>query len=136
LLPVMTATLPARRPTVRPPSVVRVGARAVRVLGGAWGRDPGDVANLPRAVDNNQTLVSAYGVSMTAKRAGDIEVLVVDDHRTFGEAVGVALRMEKGFSVRVATSGRDALALASAEHADVVLMDLKMPQMGGVEPIR
>jgi len=73
---------------------------------------------------------------MTTKRAGEIAVLVVDDHRTFAEAVAVALRMEKGFSVRVATAGREALTLATEEHADVVLMDLKMPQMGGVEAIR
>jgi DNA-binding NarL/FixJ family response regulator len=73
---------------------------------------------------------------MTPKRAGTIEVLVVDDHRTFGEAVAIALGMDEGFSVRVATSGREAVALAGERHADVVLMDVKMPNMGGVEAIR
>src|SRR5438067_12581557 len=91
------------------------------------GGAPGDAPNLPTPVDNYQTGVPAYGVSMTTKRAGDIGVLVVDDHRTFGEAVAVALQVERGFAVRVATSGRDALTSAPEDHPDVVLMALKMP---------
>lgn len=73
---------------------------------------------------------------MSRGRAGSIDVLVVDDHRMFGEAVAMALRMEPDLSVRVVTSGRDAVASAKDRRADVVLMDAKMPQMGGVEAIR
>ena len=65
-----------------------------------------------------------------------ISVLVVDDHRTFAEALALALEGDRGFDVRVATSGEEAMDLSRAERADVVLMDVRMPGMSGIEAIR
>jgi DNA-binding NarL/FixJ family response regulator len=65
-----------------------------------------------------------------------ITVLVVDDHRTFAEALGVVFRLEKDFRVEVAADGAQAVAAAERLHPDVVLMDLEMPGMDGVEAIR
>jgi DNA-binding NarL/FixJ family response regulator len=61
---------------------------------------------------------------------------VVDDHRTFAEALGMAVGMQKGFTAQVAKSGREAIEIAGRERPDVVLMDLQMPGMGGLEAIR
>lgn len=65
-----------------------------------------------------------------------IDILIVDDHRTFAEALGVVFRLEKDFRVVLAGNGLDAVATAERLHPDVVLMDLEMPGMGGVEAIR
>ncbi|CAN5267293.1 response regulator transcription factor [soil metagenome] len=65
-----------------------------------------------------------------------IRVLVADDHTTFAQALGIALRLEKGFVVEVASSGEEAVELAARTDAEVVFMDLEMPSMGGVEAIR
>jgi DNA-binding NarL/FixJ family response regulator len=65
-----------------------------------------------------------------------VAVLVVDDHRTFAEALGVVFGLEKDFRVEVAANGFEAVAAAELHHPDVVLMDLEMPGMGGVEAIR
>jgi DNA-binding NarL/FixJ family response regulator len=65
-----------------------------------------------------------------------VSVLVVDDHRTFAEALGIVFGLEKDFRVEVAANGLDSVAAAERSHPDVVLMDLAMPGMGGVEAIR
>jgi DNA-binding NarL/FixJ family response regulator len=66
-----------------------------------------------------------------------ITVLIVDDERTFGEALEVALDREKDLRViHVATDGLDAVASATEYQPDVVLMDVSMPGMNGLEATR
>jgi DNA-binding NarL/FixJ family response regulator len=66
-----------------------------------------------------------------------ITTLVVDDHRTFAEALRIALEQEDDLSVvGVATNGQEGVALAEERQPDVVLMDIEMPGMDGIEAIR
>lgn len=68
---------------------------------------------------------------------GKIRVLVVDDHRMFAEALEYLLQAEEDIvTVGIARSGDDALAMFSDAAPDVVLMDLDLPGMSGVEAIR
>lgn len=62
-------------------------------------------------------------------------MLLVDDDRALREAVGRALRLE-GFSVTLATDGPEALELACAGQPDIVVLDVAMPTMSGVEVCR
>ena len=63
-----------------------------------------------------------------------IRVLVVDDQRLFADALAMFLAHEQGIEVvGTAESGQEAIDLALAELADVVLMDLFMPRMDGLE---
>jgi len=59
-------------------------------------------------------------------------VLVVDDEQIIREILADFLSLE-GFHVRTASNGHDALRELEAHEYDLVLSDLKMPEMGGLE---
>jgi CheY-like chemotaxis protein len=59
-------------------------------------------------------------------------VLLVDDEHAIVEALGEILAWE-GFTVRSAANGREALDVAALEPPDVILLDVMMPVMDGVE---
>jgi DNA-binding response OmpR family regulator len=62
-------------------------------------------------------------------------VLVVEDNRSLSEMVGEYLEA-KGFGVDFARDGVDGLRLASENSYDVVVLDLMLPRMDGVEVCR
>jgi DNA-binding NarL/FixJ family response regulator len=68
-------------------------------------------------------------------RAGALRVLVVDDH-TFFRAGMRTLLEEHGIAVSEARSGEAAVELVASVAPDVVLMDLHMPGMSGIEATR
>ncbi len=59
-------------------------------------------------------------------------VLVVDDEKFIREILAEFLGME-GYVVRTAEDGASALAELARSHYDLVISDLKMPRMGGME---
>jgi DNA-binding response OmpR family regulator len=59
-------------------------------------------------------------------------VLVVDDEEAIAEAVRARLESE-GYRVLVAGDGPHALATATSEHPDLVVLDLMLPGMDGLE---
>ncbi len=66
-----------------------------------------------------------------------IRVLLVDDHTLFRQALASLLRAEPGFEVAgEAEDGAEAVAKASSVHADVILMDVQMPRVNGLEATR
>jgi DNA-binding NarL/FixJ family response regulator len=66
-----------------------------------------------------------------------IRVIIADDHTLFAEALALALRNDPRFDVvGLAENGREAVELASATQPDVVLMDLHMPVLDGIEATR
>ncbi|MDQ6909889.1 MAG: response regulator transcription factor [Actinomycetota bacterium] len=62
-------------------------------------------------------------------------VLVVDDEPSIVDAVGTALRYE-GFDVREARTGRAALASAQESPPDLVVLDVMLPDLDGLEVTR
>ena len=63
-----------------------------------------------------------------------IRVLIADDHRLFAEALEVILAGDDRISVvGHASDGEEAGRLAQELHPDVVLMDISMPVMDGIE---
>jgi len=62
-------------------------------------------------------------------------ILVVDDEAPMREALNDWL-MEDGYEVGLAESGKDAIAMALGKSWDVILLDLKMPGMDGIETLR
>jgi DNA-binding NarL/FixJ family response regulator len=66
-----------------------------------------------------------------------LSVMVVDDQAPFRMAARAVIRRSEGFSLAgEAENGVKALELATAVHPDVVLMDINMPEMGGIEATR
>jgi two-component system KDP operon response regulator KdpE len=62
-------------------------------------------------------------------------VLVVDDEAPIRRALAANLRA-RGYEVALAESGEQALELAARVHPDVVILDLGLPGMDGIEVIR
>lgn len=62
-------------------------------------------------------------------------ILVVDDSATVRKFVSVSLSMQ-GFRVVTAEDGMDALEKLPREHVDLIITDLNMPNMDGMELAR
>jgi DNA-binding response OmpR family regulator len=59
-----------------------------------------------------------------------IKVLAVDDEDDVRRLIQIKLK-KAGFEVVTAADGEEGVAVAAAEHPDVVLMDVMMPKMDG-----
>jgi two-component system NtrC family sensor kinase len=63
-----------------------------------------------------------------------VSVLVVDDEKEFADSLAERLSL-RGFAVRTAYSGEQGLASLGERSVDVVLLDLSMPGMDGLETL-
>src|SRR3954463_1788151 len=62
-------------------------------------------------------------------------ILVVEDEESFVEALVVGLKRE-GFRVQIARDGLEALEVFDASRPDLVLLDVMLPRMSGVDVCR
>lgn len=62
----------------------------------------------------------------------DIKILLVDDEADILEIVGYNLSQE-GYQISTATNGREAVARAKKELPHLIIMDVMMPEMDGME---
>src|SRR5512138_2161124 len=62
-------------------------------------------------------------------------ILVVDDERSMRELLAIVLRRE-GYEVMIADNGRAAIELIEREPVDILISDIKMPDLSGVEVLR
>jgi pilus assembly protein CpaE len=66
-----------------------------------------------------------------------LSVVVVDDQAPFRLAAKAVLRRMEGFElVGEAGNGLEAVTMVNELHPDLVLMDINMPEMGGIEATR
>ncbi|MCH8799859.1 MAG: response regulator transcription factor [Chloroflexi bacterium] len=67
----------------------------------------------------------------------EIKIVIVDDHEMVRNGLSVMLEREEDFTViGEANNGKEAVELVGKLQPDVVLMDLRMPEMDGVEAMR
>jgi len=59
------------------------------------------------------------------------KILLVDDEVAFTASMAKLLRV-RGYQVKAAKSGKEAILLLETENFDVVVLDLKMPGMDGI----
>lgn len=91
------------------------------VKNGAW-------AVLHKPLDLNRVLEIVDGLTPN-------EILIADDDPDFVESLAEVLKAE-GHSVLVAASGQETLKKVLKNRVDVLLLDLRMPQMSGIEVYR
>ncbi|NEQ43379.1 MAG: response regulator [Leptolyngbya sp. SIOISBB] len=58
-------------------------------------------------------------------------ILIVDDEADVREVTQLGLEMGTDWTVLTASSGAEAIAIATQEHPDAILLDLMMPDMDG-----
>ena len=89
-----------------------------------WKVVPGNTGeSQPGRAPNAQTKESVV-------RGPKVRVLVVDDEPSICKALTMALTRE-GYDVIAAQNGDTALSVARSEHVDVMLIDLRIPDMRG-----
>jgi DNA-binding NarL/FixJ family response regulator len=73
----------------------------------------------------------------SASEDGPVRVVLADDQRLVRESLSTLLGLLPGIElVAAASDGEEALALATEHRPDVMLMDLRMPRLDGIEATR
>jgi CheY-like chemotaxis protein len=92
----------------------------------------GGLSRVPSTPSSPET--KAYGLAIGASGAR-VRVLLVEDN-VVNQRVAIGLLTRRGHDVTLAADGSEALSLLLDASFDVVLMDLQMPVMGGIEATR
>ncbi|MEM8827862.1 MAG: response regulator [Cyanobacteria bacterium P01_G01_bin.19] len=62
-------------------------------------------------------------------------ILLIDDEETIQEVVKVGIEIEAGWQVAIASSGWEGINLAENQQPDVILLDVMMPDMDGIDTL-
>jgi two-component system chemotaxis response regulator CheY len=63
-------------------------------------------------------------------------ILLVDDEAHIRKFIGLVLRQIQAVTIFEASNGEEALALYAQHRPDLVLLDVNMPKLGGLETLR
>ena len=86
-----------------------------------------------KSVANAESQVDEENLALPEERA--LHVLVADDHPT--NLVVVRMMLEQlGIEISTVVNGAEAVEAAANGHYDVILMDMQMPVMDGLEAVR
>jgi two-component system sensor histidine kinase and response regulator WspE len=98
-----------------------------------------DVSDLVQSIDNllNSGQMRPVDVNKAKKAKGNARqrILVVDDSITVREMTRKLLQ-NRGYEVDVAVNGMDAWIAIRSHHYDLVLSDIDMPRMNGIELVK
>lgn len=101
---------------------------------GQLGPSLGAVDWLTKPVDAKRLLTALHRCQALGAPRRPLRILVVDDESAVLEALETLL-VHEGHRVMRATDGRSALQRAQAEHPDIVLLDLHLPDVSGLEVV-
>src|SRR5437868_15313687 len=80
------------------------------------------------------TSIATFPITPQIEGANFLNLLIVDDERSIREACR-EVAQSLGFNAAVAESAEHAYRLLEAQGSDVVLLDLKLPGVGGLEAL-
>ncbi|MCX5965680.1 MAG: response regulator [Cyanobacteria bacterium] len=63
-------------------------------------------------------------------------ILIIDDEESIQTVVEFGLKMTAGWEVISASSGNEGISRAQADHPDMILLDVMMPEMDGLATFR
>jgi DNA-binding NarL/FixJ family response regulator len=122
---------------------VAVTERSFTARSTATGRSPAgkpEIGSLPRQPSPDAPTSPRPHLAPDADdpaAADSIRVLIADDHALFRRGLEMVLQGEAGLElVGQASDGQEAVQLAGEVVPDVVLMDIRMPKMTGIESAR
>jgi len=88
-------------------------------------------------VDTPQRSRQYHQMASSASASNPVRVLTVDDHRVFHDAARALIAATAGFEwIGAASSGEEGIQQAERRRPDLVLMDVHMPGIGGLEAAR
>jgi DNA-binding NarL/FixJ family response regulator len=104
---------------------------------------PGGSKKMDKAVVAQEKALSRFARMYSADSPADpspgaeaITVLIADDDTGFRKTLRKVMETKRGFEVSEARDGEEAVQLTRLVHPDLVLMDLSMPRIDGLEAMR
>ncbi|NBP60939.1 MAG: GAF domain-containing sensor histidine kinase [Betaproteobacteria bacterium] len=114
-------------------------AKLVQCMGGALGLSSlegrGTIALLLLSMPKMQEVVTSPGPVCSPTQARRLKILLAEDQET-NRKVALAHLRSLACDVAVAENGLQAIELASREAFDLILMDIQMPVLSGIDAIR
>jgi signal transduction histidine kinase/DNA-binding NarL/FixJ family response regulator len=95
----------------------------------------GKLDNVPFVEDNNQLIIEEQAISQRPRKTYQGRVLLVEDTEVNQQLLGMYVR-KLGATVMFANNGEEAVKLAMQEPYDLILMDIQMPVMNGLDATR
>jgi signal transduction histidine kinase/ActR/RegA family two-component response regulator len=86
-------------------------------------------------ITSEPQLPSGSHQTSASQKEGSSLILLVDDHEANVTTVSNYLQA-KGYHLLVGKNGQEAVSLALSEHPDLILMDIQMPGVDGIEAIQ
>jgi len=91
-----------------------------------------DLLEAIKAVLGAEACPSLVTVHSVRERRGQLRILLTEDNRV-NQILAVRLLEKRGHEVTVAGNGREALEALARQEFDLVLMDVQMPEMDGLQ---
>jgi len=87
------------------------------------------------AIGRSPQTASVHAAQATLPAVRPLVILLAEDSRA-NQTLAIALLSRAGHTVKVARTGLEALEMSAAQEYDVILMDVQMPEMDGLEATR
>jgi len=80
-------------------------------------------------------MITRYSMETDTETSKSLQILLAEDNQV-NQKLAMRLLEKRGHHVTIASNGREALSALEKKHFDLVLMDVQMPEMDGLEATR
>lgn len=111
---------------------IGVSAHLVKPVGGADLVDALALAEGPGGAGQGEFLLAQIDLDASSDQGAALKILLVEDNPV-NQELATRLLERRSHQVTLANNGAEAVDLFDSGHFDVILMDMQMPVMGGIE---